>query len=925
MAVDLSYSEKDSGDSSNLVDDYVDATDWIYQFQNSAGYQLAEGYGNEVYGFLEQYDSGDSYYLGTLYVGKYRFYLNTSDWVAQLSDVTKAHDDSWDTRFELWRTGYPDLSPHPLVNSHSSYISGTGSGVNADKFIVDPIGDWSLQSAYYTVGYREWFEIEIEAPIELTIRVGGSGRDDPSTAYGYELHYTKAEDYHTNNQYYDPALMLQQNPAVIQGSGVVGSEVRIEGYINDREGFSADYSDLQVRWYADGVEFEGIDKSTSVTDNSNIYGPRILIESAFTLRAFDEGKEITAKLTYVDGWGYPEEIWISTGFYVNTRPVANDTVLEVKAGTNLDTQLEPAFDADGDLLTYTKISDPANGSLTFSEDGLFSYVPNVGFSGEDTFTYLVSDGKENSNSAVAYINVVQNKVPTFSSIPLLSATEDVTYRYQVIASDGDADDEVVLSAITAEWLTFDAVAGVLSGTPTNDVVGEHQVTLRAADSTNAYAYQRFVISVANVNDAPVSTLAVSGEAKEGQELSISGSISDPDGLGAVSYQWFRDDEIIPYATSLAYQLTHEDVGAAIHASATYTDGFGYLETVRTSSTGKISSRYDITFEGSFDLSLHTDSYNLYIAGSGDYYGYGNHYDNKIIGNSGHNTLRGFGGSDSLDGGDGDDTVEGGGGDDIVLGGGGDDLLSGGVGKNFLAGGLGNDTVTLTADGVWSNRYSAVHVSDDVSVGTGQRIALGGKNRFDDVVWGQGGQDSILLTDGDDVLALDDRYSGYNERALVNSDGTDLMRNTARVDGFEEIFAGAGNDVIDLTSVTFGSSAGVAARLYGEAGDDVLWSGRGNDFLLGGEGNDRLNGGAGNDELTGGLGADIFEFTSTSGADVITDFDVDNDLIHIYTKPGDTQEVTFSNDTITWGTVSIQLQGLSASSLTLGDEILLISI
>ena len=240
-------------------------------------------------------------------------------------------------------------------------------------------------------------------------------------------------------------------------------------------------------------------------------------------------------------------------------------------------------------------------------------------------------------------------------------------------------------------------------------------------------------------------------------------------------------------------------------------------------------------------------------------------------------------------------------------------------------GGGDDQVTLTADGIWSNRYSAVHVSDDVSVGTGQRIALGGKNRFDDVVWGQGGQDSILLTDGDDVLALDDRYSGYNERALVNSDGTDLMRNTARVDGFEEIFAGAGNDVIDLTSVTFGASAGVAARLYGEAGDDVLWSGRGNDFLLGGEGNDRLNGGVGNDELTGGLGADIFEFTSTSGSDVITDFDVDNDLIHIYTKPGDTQEVTFSNDTITWGTVSIQLQGLSASSLTLGDEILLISI
>uniref|UniRef100_UPI004047A6DC hypothetical protein n=1 Tax=Mariniflexile sp. TaxID=1979402 RepID=UPI004047A6DC len=72
---------------------------------------------------------------------------------------------------------------------------------------------------------------------------------------------------------------------------------------------------------------------------------------------------------------------------------------------------------------------------------------------------------------------------------------------------------------------------------------------------------------------------------------------------------------------------------------------------------------------------------------------------------------------------------------------GNDVVSVGAGADFAVLGGGDDQVTLTADGIWSNRYSAVHVSDDVSVGTGQRIALGGKNRFDDVVWGQDGQDS----------------------------------------------------------------------------------------------------------------------------------------------------------------------------------------
>ena len=45
----------------------------------------------------------------------------------------------------------------------------------------------------------------------------------------------------------------------------------------------------------------------------------------------------------------------------------------------------------GDVTTLVRHTDPTNGVLTLRPDGTFSYVPNPGFSGVDTFTYTVSD------------------------------------------------------------------------------------------------------------------------------------------------------------------------------------------------------------------------------------------------------------------------------------------------------------------------------------------------------------------------------------------------------------------------------------------------------------------------------------------------------------------------------------------------------
>ena len=61
----------------------------------------------------------------------------------------------------------------------------------------------------------------------------------------------------------------------------------------------------------------------------------------------------------------------------------------------------------GPITTYTKTSGPSHGTVTFNADGTFSYQPNAGYSGPDSFTFSADDADANSDavSATVYLNV----------------------------------------------------------------------------------------------------------------------------------------------------------------------------------------------------------------------------------------------------------------------------------------------------------------------------------------------------------------------------------------------------------------------------------------------------------------------------------------------------------------------------------------
>lgn len=189
------------------------------------------------------------------------------------------------------------------------------------------------------------------------------------------------------------------------------------------------------------------------------------------------------------------------------------------------------------------------------------------------------------------------------------------------------------------------------------------------------------------------------------------------------------------------------------------------------------------------------------------------------------------GNDYINARDGNDIADGGNGNDYVDGGNGDDWVSGGYGNDLVLGGVGADTLQYVADSVWG--VGATSLNAD----TGAVFNLAGYNQSFDHFDGGDGQDSLLLTAGDDAIVAGDIASPNHPSA-----------SGARVAGVEVIDAGDGNDFINLTGL--GSGFGNITA-YGGNGHDIIWSSAGNDWLSGAAGNDWLYGGDGDDTLYGG--------------------------------------------------------------------------
>jgi len=110
----------------------------------------------------------------------------------------------------------------------------------------------------------------------------------------------------------------------------------------------------------------------------------------------------------------------------NTAPTAIDddfsTGPQVALAIAAPGLLQNDSDPDGDPLTAALQTAPANGAVTLDPDGSFTYTPDAGFSGVDSFIYRVNDGRGGSDTATVTIAV--NADPGFEwqiFVPLITS------------------------------------------------------------------------------------------------------------------------------------------------------------------------------------------------------------------------------------------------------------------------------------------------------------------------------------------------------------------------------------------------------------------------------------------------------------------------------------------------------------------------
>lgn len=110
-------------------------------------------------------------------------------------------------------------------------------------------------------------------------------------------------------------------------------------------------------------------------------------------------------------------------------------------------------DAQGTALTASLVTGPNNGSLIFNPDGSFTYTPNSGFSGVDTFSYLANDAIVNSAPTVVTLNVTGVNDPPVHTVPATVTTpEDTPLAFTgtntISITDPDAGTGIIRTTLT---------------------------------------------------------------------------------------------------------------------------------------------------------------------------------------------------------------------------------------------------------------------------------------------------------------------------------------------------------------------------------------------------------------------------------------------------------------------------------------------
>lgn len=252
--------------------------------------------------------------------------------------------------------------------------------------------------------------------------------------------------------------------------------------------------------------------------------------------------------------------------------------------------LAGASDSDSHPLTAAVIKNPEHGTLTLNPDGSFTYLPNTGFSAQDSFTYTASDDVDPPNiSAEATVQIdVINAVPVGNG-DAYSTDEDQSLLISapgVLGNDTDADLDSLAAVLVANPLHGDLTlspSGSFTYLPDANYNGADSFTYQASDGQSESNTVTVDLTIDSVNDPPQ---AADDHYSTSEDTALTIGMAD----GVLSNDTDNDQETLTAA--ITAEPSHGTVSLSSDGSFVYTpdenndqpDSFTY-----TASDGKVSS------------------------------------------------------------------------------------------------------------------------------------------------------------------------------------------------------------------------------------------------------------------------------------------------------------------------------------------------
>jgi hypothetical protein len=190
-------------------------------------------------------------------------------------------------------------------------------------------------------------------------------------------------------------------------------------------------------------------------------------------------------------------------------------------------------DPDGDPLTISGVTAPANGSVSAS-GATITYTPAPGFSGTDRFTYTIDDGR--GGSATANVTVTVGAAPNQPPVAIDDAATTISgtpVSIDVLANDSDPDgDPLTIQSVGAPRLGTVAISGgAIVYTPAAGAVGTDAFTYTINDGRGGTATANVTVTITPppnnppiaVDDAATTAFATP------VTIDVLANDSDPDG------------------------------------------------------------------------------------------------------------------------------------------------------------------------------------------------------------------------------------------------------------------------------------------------------------------------------------------------------------------------------------------------------------